>query len=364
MRRVGYGRDERYYKLSNTNGDVMANKVKLKRSYTAGAVPLTTDLDTNECCVNWADGKLFTKNAAGNIVSVTLGGGSSGLTWSSVPSSAAAAGTAGQIAYDGSYYYVCVSTNTWGRVAVPAWDSYYSSVSLLLPMDGSNNSTVFTDYGPSARAVTAYGDAKISTSQSKFGGSSAVFDGTGDYLSVANSDAFDFGSGDFAIEAWIYIAANSGVDSDGNRGFAICNTWNAGNTPIYGWLFGVSGSSSTTGTGLQMDSWNGSNGTLFRATVSISQSSWHHVAASVIGGTRRLYLDGTLLTSTQTITVGSGYTQANSIGNALNVGRTSSNFYPLCLNGYIDDLRITKGNGRGYTGSSVAVPTFASPTRS
>jgi hypothetical protein len=56
----------------------MANKVKLKRSYTAGAVPLTTDLDTNECCVNWADGKLFTKNAAGNIVSVTLGGGGSG----------------------------------------------------------------------------------------------------------------------------------------------------------------------------------------------------------------------------------------------------------------------------------------------
>jgi hypothetical protein len=57
----------------------MANKIKLKRSYTAGAVPLASDLDTNECCVNWADGKLFVKNAAGNIVSVTLGGGGGGM---------------------------------------------------------------------------------------------------------------------------------------------------------------------------------------------------------------------------------------------------------------------------------------------
>jgi len=56
----------------------MANKVKLKRSYTAGAVPLTTDLDTNEVAVNWADNKLFVKNAAGNIVSVTLGGSGGG----------------------------------------------------------------------------------------------------------------------------------------------------------------------------------------------------------------------------------------------------------------------------------------------
>jgi hypothetical protein len=52
----------------------MPNKVKLKRSYTVGAVPLTTDLDVNEVAVNWADNKLFTKNSAGNIVSITLGG--------------------------------------------------------------------------------------------------------------------------------------------------------------------------------------------------------------------------------------------------------------------------------------------------
>ena len=53
----------------------MANKIKPKRSYAANAVPTASDLDTNELAINWADNKAFTKNAAGNIVSVALGGG-------------------------------------------------------------------------------------------------------------------------------------------------------------------------------------------------------------------------------------------------------------------------------------------------
>jgi hypothetical protein len=54
----------------------MANKIKPRRSYTASSVPLTSDLDTHELAINWVDGKAFTKDASGNIVSVTLGGGS------------------------------------------------------------------------------------------------------------------------------------------------------------------------------------------------------------------------------------------------------------------------------------------------
>ena len=54
----------------------MASKIKPKRSFTTGAVPTTSDLDVNEIAISWADNKLFTKNSAGNIVSVTLGGGS------------------------------------------------------------------------------------------------------------------------------------------------------------------------------------------------------------------------------------------------------------------------------------------------
>lgn len=40
---------------------------------------------------------------------------------SPVPSSASASGTAGQTAYASGFFYVCVATNTWQRVAIATW---------------------------------------------------------------------------------------------------------------------------------------------------------------------------------------------------------------------------------------------------
>jgi hypothetical protein len=233
---------------------------------------------------------------------------------------------------------------TWPRAST---DAFYSSVVLLLNMNGTNGSTTFTDGSASTKTVTRSGDAAISTTQSKFGGASAVFDGTGDFLSVANNADFDFGSGDLTIEAWVYISANSTADTDGSRNANIVNTWNAA-APITGYALNIMGSSSTTGTGLAFDTWGGSsNGTLYRATVTVAQSQWHHIAATVSGGTRRLFLNGTEASGTTT-TVGAGYTQANSLSSAFRVGQTQLSGYPLALNGFIDDLRVTKGVAR-YT---------------
>jgi len=39
----------------------------------------------------------------------------------SAPASASASGTAGEIAYDTDYFYVCTATNTWKRVAIATW---------------------------------------------------------------------------------------------------------------------------------------------------------------------------------------------------------------------------------------------------
>lgn len=36
--------------------------------------------------------------------------------WVTAPVTTNDPGTAGQVAYDGTYFYVCVATNTWGRV--------------------------------------------------------------------------------------------------------------------------------------------------------------------------------------------------------------------------------------------------------
>lgn len=42
-------------------------------------------------------------------------------TWVAVPASAAASGTAGQLAYASGQLYICVATNTWQRVAIATW---------------------------------------------------------------------------------------------------------------------------------------------------------------------------------------------------------------------------------------------------
>ena len=86
-----------------------------------------------------------------------------------------------------------------------ATDPYFSNVSLLLHGDGTNGSTTIIDSSPLPKTVTAFGNAQISTAQSKFGGSSIAFDGTGDSLTIP---AITF-AGDFTLEAWLYKTARS-----------------------------------------------------------------------------------------------------------------------------------------------------------
>lgn len=62
------------------------------------------------------DGSFVSEAASLTIDSNTLR-----LTTSRTPASAAAAGNAGDICWDGNYVYVCVATNTWKRAAIATW---------------------------------------------------------------------------------------------------------------------------------------------------------------------------------------------------------------------------------------------------
>ena len=99
-----------------------------------------------------------------------------------------------------------------GAVGGVERDPFFANVSLLLHGDGTNGSTTIVDSSPSPKTVTAVGDAKISTAQSKFGGASIGFDGSGDSL-AAPASISHFGTGDFTIELWIYRnnAGTSGI---------------------------------------------------------------------------------------------------------------------------------------------------------
>ena len=81
-------------------------------------------------------------------------------------------------------------------------DPYWSNGVLLLRGDGADGGTTFTDSSSSAKTVTVNGNTNTSATNFKTGNAAMTFDGLGDYLTLADSSDWDFGSGDFTIEFW------------------------------------------------------------------------------------------------------------------------------------------------------------------
>lgn len=216
-------------------------------------------------------------------------------------------------------------------------DPYFPSVSLLLPMDGTNGSTAFTDASSNGVAITRSGNAQISTAQSKFGGSSALFDGTTDYLSAAASSLFALFAGNFTVEFWVYA-----TNTTNNQTLVLLGTSDSerGNISIVSNLIVLF---TTTG---------GSGATRISGTAP-SANTWAHVAWVRSGTTSYLFLNGTSLGTATSVPYPSGNMQVG-------IGATSVASGVNCLNGYIDDLRITKGVAR-YT-SNFTPPAAPFPT--
>jgi hypothetical protein len=165
-----------------------------------------------------------------------------------------------------------------------------------------------------------------------------LFDGTGDYL-VSNSDAnnYAFGSGDFTIEFWLRLA-NTGSQQ------IIYDSRPASTQGLYPTIYCAS-----TG---EIRYFVNSADRITGST--LSTSVWYHIALARSGTSTKLFVDGTQVGSTYTdTTVYINGTQRPLIGAS---GFTLSE----ALNGYIDDLRITKGVAR-YT-ANFTPPAAAFPT--
>ncbi len=130
-----------------------------------------------------------------------------------------------------------------GASAAP-YDPYYDNVSLMLRGDGANGSTSVRGQQRDAQNNHGGGNARISTAQSKFGGSSMYFDGVRDYIAVPSSPSLSMGASDFTIEMWIYKLGNnpntsrlwnpdSDAVSDVHLGFdANGNLWSMARRPV------------------------------------------------------------------------------------------------------------------------------------
>ena len=188
-----------------------------------------------------------------------------------------------------------------------------------------------------------FGSAKISTTQSKFGGSSISFNGSTDYLVTRTAESnFAFGTGDFTIECWIYPtsrASGNGVIWD-TRPLAQPNTTGYQ-------IFAVSSTGVLTYGSGAVETFGGT----------VSLNTWSHAAVSRSNGNVRLFLNGTQVGSTVADSVNYGAVAGRPV-----IGSDANNPASVGYSfaGYIDELQVTKGYARYTTNFTPPTSAFTS----
>jgi hypothetical protein len=174
-------------------------------------------------------------------------------------------------------------------------------------------------------------DARVVTSTYKYGSGSYYFDGTGDYTVAPSNNIFGYGTGDFTIEFWLRLSSTA-------LQTLVSNLTSASSTNPHLYL--------------------ASNGSVRYYTANadritgavLTTNQWYHIAVARSGTSTKLFVDG--------VQSGSTYTDSNDYGNTapLGIGTYFSAGTPYTtdtLNGYLDDIRITKGYAR-YTANFTA----------
>ncbi len=203
-----------------------------------------------------------------------------------------------------------------------------SGTSLLLNF---TNAGIFDN--AAENVLETVGNAQISTSVKKYGTGSIAFDGTGDWLLVPDEANLRMGTGNFTVEAWVYLSATGSARGLVGKG-----------TSTTGWLLSTNSSDQVVFT---------YGSTTLTSSSALSANTWTHVAVVREGtGTNqtKIYIGGSLVA---TGTVATDFNQTNPM--YIGADRTGGS----ALNGYIDDLRITKGFAR-YT-AAFTPPTAAFP---
>jgi hypothetical protein len=202
---------------------------------------------------------------------------------------------------------------------------------------GMSNAAIFDN--AELNNLETVASAQISTSVFKYGTGSMSFNGTTDYLSTPAKTALAFGAGDFTIECWVYANALGSY----NAVFA--------QFPINGGS--TSNSYTLESVGSNMDFYYCAGGVLFGpATLgTITTGAWIHYAICRSGNTLYPFKNGVLGTTISITQTLNSPTTAVTVG-----GEVAGGGY---WNGYIDDLRITKGVAR-YT-TTFTPPTAAFP---
>jgi hypothetical protein len=180
--------------------------------------------------------------------------------------------------------------------------------------------------GRTALTVTAVGNAQVSTAQSKFGGASALFDGTGDYLTTS---AHGSSSTTFTVEGWVrftnvttrsYAAFWQGDIGDSSERSQIYMSFSSAGAEANR-LYIALGSSSTYSFLFFAQTW--------------ATNTWYHVAVSRDSSDNiRAFVNGTQIGTTQNNT--------RAFLHSARTGRIGTNsYFTGDMFAYVDDFRIS-----------------------
>jgi len=204
----------------------------------------------------------------------------------------------------------------------------------------SSGSTTY----PTAKVVTPNGNAQIDTSQSKLGGASGLFDGTGDYLTIPDSADWNFGSGNFTVDFWIRFTSIATAQHmveqyvDGTHFWELHKRSNLLSNKLEFKAYKSDGS--VAGNYVMTNAW------------SLSIFTWYHLAAVRSGASFYIFIDGVPQALTETTAFGT-----NAIGDlaaSLYIGEMPNN--TLEVWGRYDEVRISKG-ARWTSNFSASLPT-------
>jgi hypothetical protein len=184
------------------------------------------------------------------------------------------------------------------------------------------------------KLIYVNGNAKISTTQSKFGGSSLYLDGTNDFISAVAQPDFGFGTGNFTIECFVYKTTNTSY-----RTIIDMRTASVDEAIFIG---------------LQSDNqlYVYLNGVIrIQSVLTMPSNTWTHIALTRYSSTIKLFMNG--------VQVGSSYVDTTDYTiKPVRIGASYDGQYGLT--GYIDDVRICKGTAKYTTGFVVPTTSLTS----
>lgn len=217
-----------------------------------------------------------------------------------------------------------------------------SFTKVLVHSDTTNGSTTMTDSaaGATPHTLTANGGAQHSTDRQKFGATSIRIQAGTQYISTPDNADLTFGSGDFAVDAWV----NYNIFQAGN---ILASQFDGGDGNDKSWLFGYINTTNKlqftyTTDGISNIIADTGDGSFFP-----NLNQWYHLAVARDGANLRMFVDGTQLGTTYNIA-------SDVIHNASTDFRIGSIFVSGAvlssnsLNGYVDEFRTSIGTPR-YT---------------